>query len=121
MAVVGEPRDLPQPQLAAQEAHCLVVESVLDGAPVDLGVAHNEAPLVDATGLALAVGEDVEVGSEDPLEELWAPAAAVEHDSHAAFAHEGANLGENVGRKPMSWSRCSTRKRASSAPSLSAL
>ena len=90
VAIVGQSRDLPQPQLAFEEAHRLVVQSVLDRAAVELRAAEHEASLVDATGLALAIGEDVEAGGEELLEQLGAPAAAVEHDSDAALAYEAA-------------------------------
>jgi hypothetical protein len=45
----------------------------------------------------LAVGEDVEVGGEDPLEQLGAPASAVEDDGDAALADERTHFGEDLG------------------------
>src|ERR1035438_8312137 len=53
MAVVAQACDLPQAQLALEEADRLVMQVVAHPAPIELGAAVDEAPLVDETALPL--------------------------------------------------------------------
>src|SRR5215831_14898916 len=84
MAVVAQTRDLPQTQLAFEEAHRLVVQKIVYPAPVELGATPNEPPLVDATAFALAIGQHVETVVDHRGEQFWAPATAVEDDGPGA-------------------------------------
>jgi hypothetical protein len=52
----------------------------------------------DAALWILAVGEDVETGGEDLLEQFRAPASAVEDDGDAALADERPYLSEDPGK-----------------------
>jgi hypothetical protein len=73
MSIVGQPRDLPQPQLPVEEADSLVVESVLDTLPVDSGRAQLETMCSYLTTLSLAVGQDAEPVLDHLLEKGGIP------------------------------------------------
>src|ERR1700730_15301388 len=88
MAVVAQARDLPQAQLAFEEAHGLVVQKIVDPAPVELGAPPDEPPLIDATAPALAIGQHVETVLDHRAEQLRAPAAAVEDDGDPLLADQ---------------------------------
>jgi hypothetical protein len=60
MAVVAQARDLPQTQLAFEEAHGLVVLTIVHPAPVEFGATLDEPPLIDATALALAIASSAQ-------------------------------------------------------------
>ena len=92
MSVVAQARDLPQPQLALEETHRLIMQVVTQPMAVELRSAAHEAPLMDATALALAIGEDVEPVLDHLVEQLGTPATAVEHDRHAPLADHAAYL-----------------------------
>ena len=97
MAVVAQAGDLAQAQLALEETHRLLMQVIAHPVPVELGAPAHEAPLVDTTALAFAVGEDVEALLDHSLEQLGAPAAAVEHDRHPPLADRAAHLCEQTG------------------------
>jgi hypothetical protein len=67
------------------------------GAVVGATLVGLEQTLRDAAQWALAVGQDVEAGVEDLLEQLRAPASAVEDDGDAALADEGTHFVEDLG------------------------
>src|ERR1017187_6482945 len=97
MAVVAQACDLPQAQLALEEADRLVVQIVAHPAPIELGAAVDEAPLVDETALALAIGEDVKAVLDHRVEQLRAPATAIEDDGRAPRADHSAHLSKQMG------------------------
>jgi len=70
MAGVAQTRDLPQAQLAFEEAHGLVVQKIVHPAPVELGTTPDEPPLIDVTAPALAIGQQVEAVLDHRVEQL---------------------------------------------------
>jgi hypothetical protein len=52
--------DLPQAQLPFQEACRLIMQTVTDPVPIELGAAASEASFTDQAALALAIGEEIE-------------------------------------------------------------
>ena len=94
MAVVAQARDLPQAQLAFEEAHGLVVQNIVNRAPVEHGATADEPALIDATAAALAIGEHVEVVLDHHGEQFRAPAAAVEDDGDPSLANHLPHLSE---------------------------
>ena len=75
----------------------MIVQPVLDRAAVELGATHDKPMRSNVAGLALAVRQEVEVGLQQLLEELGAPAPAVEHNGDPAFADELAHLVQDLG------------------------
>jgi hypothetical protein len=96
--IVTEARDLPQPQFPLEEPNGLIVQTVLNLAAIDLGASGDEAVDASAAALALAVGEDIEVGSQQLLEKLGAPAAPIEHDGGSTVPYQLAHLGQDFGQ-----------------------
>ena len=92
MAVVAQARNLPQAQLALEEADRLIMQVIAHPTPVEFGAAVHEAPLVDETALAFAIGQDIEALLDHGPEQLRAPAAAVEDDGRAPLADHPAHL-----------------------------
>jgi len=97
VAVVAQTRDLPQPQLAGEEAHRLVVQKIVHPTPVDPGTAPDEPPLVDATAVALAIGQQIEAVRDHRGEQLRAPTPTVEDDGDPPLAHQIADLAQQPG------------------------
>ncbi len=92
LAVVREARDLPQPELAAEEQDALVGQPVGHLAAVEHCRVILEARAGHVAEAPLAVGQDVEAVVDHLLEQFGAPAAAVEDDGDAAFADQLADL-----------------------------
>src|SRR5215475_4232592 len=97
MTAVAQARDLPQAQLALEEAHGLVVQQILNKAPVEIGATADEPPLVDATAMPFAIGQHVEAVLDHLGEQLRAPAAAVEDNGHSSLANNLADLAKQTG------------------------
>src|ERR1039457_5257227 len=96
MAGLAQACDLPQAQRALEEADRLIMQPIADPATVELGSAVDEAPLVDETALALAIGQDVEAVLDHRVEQLRAPATAVEDDGRAPGADNAAHLAQQI-------------------------
>src|SRR5271166_5720873 len=97
MAAVAQARDLPQAQPALEEAHGLVVQQILNKAPVELGATADEPLLIDATAPPLAIGQHIEAVLDHRREQFWAPSAAVEDDGDPLLADHFANLAKQTG------------------------
>jgi len=76
MAVVHQAGDLPQRQLALEQAHLLVGQDIGNGPSVATGAAGSEALAGDVGVTTLAISQQVEAGGQDLLEEFGAVAAA---------------------------------------------
>ena len=92
VTVVAQAGDLAQPQLALEEAHRLLMQVIAHPVSVEPGAATHESSLVDTPGLAGAIGKDVEALVDHLVEQLGAPAAAVEHDRYSPLADHAAHL-----------------------------
>src|SRR5215469_4784165 len=97
MAAVAQARDLPQTQSALEEAHGLIVQKIVHRAPVKLGATAEEPPLIDATAMALAIGEHVEAALDHRGEQFRAPATAVEDNGDSSLADYLPHLSEQTG------------------------
>src|SRR5262245_33943927 len=86
MAALAQACDLPQAQSALEEAHGPIVQKIVYPAPVELGATTNEPPLIDATAVALAIGQHIEAVLDHRREQLRAPAAAVEDNGDPPLA-----------------------------------
>jgi len=71
MAVVAQARNLPQAQLTFEQADGLIVQKIVNPAPVALSTTPDEAPLIDATAATLATGQHVEAILDHRGEQLW--------------------------------------------------
>jgi hypothetical protein len=98
LVAIGEPSDLAQAQLAAEESDALVGEPVGDAPAVKDGGVRLEASAREMAEVPLAVGEDVEAGGDERREQRGAPPAAVEDHGDAAFAHQPAHLVDELGQ-----------------------
>jgi hypothetical protein len=96
MAALAQARDLAQAQFPLKETYRLLMQVIAHPAPIELGSAAHEPPLVDTRALAFAIGEDVEAVLDHPVEQLGAPAAAVEHDRHAPLADHSAHFSKQT-------------------------
>lgn len=97
MAVVAQACDLPQAQLALEEADRLIMQVIAHPTPIKLGAAMHEAPRVDERALTLAIGEDVKAVLDHRVEQLRTPPAAVEDDGHTPLADHRAYLCQQIG------------------------
>src|SRR5262245_17302077 len=97
MAALAQARDLPQPQPALEEAHGPIVQKIVYPAPVELGTTTNEPPLIDATAVALAVGQHIEAVLDHRREQLRAPTAAVEDNGDPPLADHFPHLTQQTG------------------------
>src|SRR5215472_5219607 len=97
MAAVTQARDLPQTQPAFEEAHGLIMQKIVNRASVEHGATADEAPLIDATAMALAIGEYVEAVLDHRGEQFRAKAAAVEHNSDLSLANHPPHLAKQTG------------------------
>src|SRR5262245_34673673 len=97
MAAIAEACDLPQAQPALEEAHGPVVQKIVYPAPIQLGATTNEPPLIDATAVALAVGQHIEAVLDYRGEQLRAPAATVEDNGDPPLADHVAHLTQQTG------------------------
>src|SRR6516165_1302835 len=97
MAAVAQARDLPQAQLAFEEAHGLIVQKIVNRASVEHGATADEAPLIDATAPALAVGQHIEAAVDHRGEQFRAPATAVEDNGDSSLADDLPHLSEQTG------------------------
>src|SRR5215471_7665706 len=71
-------------QLMQQGSPLLIDTGVVR--PIQLGATADEPPLIDATAMALAVGQHIEAVPDHRREQLRAPAAAVEDNGDLSFA-----------------------------------
>src|ERR1700746_527595 len=97
MAAVAQARDLPQAQLAFEEAHGLIMQKIVNRASVEHGATADEAPLIDATAPALTIGEHVEAALDHRGEQFRAKATAVEDNSDASLADYLPHLTKQTG------------------------
>ncbi len=97
MAIFHLAGHLPQAHLALQQAHFPVREDVGENPSVPTSSMFAKAFSSDMRKAALAVGEQIEVGRPDLLEELGAIAAAIKHDCDAPLANQQADLLQDAG------------------------
>jgi hypothetical protein len=64
------------------------VQKIVHPASVEFGLTPDEPPLIDATAPALAIDQQVEAGLDHRVEQLRAPAAAVEDDGDPLLADQ---------------------------------
>jgi hypothetical protein len=65
------------------------VQKIIHPTPVELGTTPNEPPLMDATAPPGAIGQQVEALPDYRVEQLRAPAAAVEDDGEPRMVVPG--------------------------------
>jgi hypothetical protein len=92
MAALAQARDLPQTQPPLEEAYRLIVQKIVDQSPVEIGATADEPALIDATAMALAIGEHVEAALDHRGKQLRAPATAVEDNGDASLAYHFPHL-----------------------------
>ena len=97
MAALAQPRNLPQAQPALEEAHCLIVQKIVHPTAVELGATTDEPSLIDATAMALAIGQYIEAILDHRLKQLRAPAAAVEDDGDLSLTDHVAHFAQQPG------------------------
>jgi hypothetical protein len=74
------------------------VQKIVHPAPVELGATPDEPPLIDATAPALAIGQQVEAVLDHRVEQLRAPAAAVEDDGDPSLADQLPHFAKQPGQ-----------------------
>src|SRR6266478_9468708 len=97
MAIFHLAGHLPQAQLALQQSHFPVREDVGDNSSVPTSSMFAKAFSRDTGKATLAVGEQIEVGREDLLEELGAIAAAIKNYRDTPLAEQQAHLLQDAG------------------------
>src|SRR3974390_1296058 len=100
MAALAQARDLPQAQLAFEQAHGLVVQKIINPAPIELVATPDQAPLIDATTPAPAIGHQVEAALDYCGAQFRAPTAAVEDDGDPSLADQVPHFAEDPGQGP---------------------
>ncbi len=97
VAILGQPRYLPQVELPLQQPDLPIVQEVLDGPAIQRGCTDDKPLLRDGTDLALTVGQDIELVRNHLHKEFRAPSPAVEDNrDSSARAHQASNLLENL-------------------------
>ena len=86
MAAVAQARDLPQAQLAFEEAHRLIMQKIVNRATVEHGATADKSPFIDATAMAHAIGQYVEAVLDHRGEQFRAKASAVEGSGQGSQA-----------------------------------
>ena len=97
MAVVHQAGDLPQPQLALEQAHLLVGQNIGEGLAVAPGAAGSKTLSGDAGIAPFAIGQQIKIGSDDLLKEFGTVAAAIKNHGEPSLAHQRTYLGEYPG------------------------
>src|SRR5262249_41426860 len=122
MAAVAQARDLSQAQPALEKAHRLIVQKILHQSPVELGAAPDEPPLIDATAVPLAIGEQVEAAPASSAPNCSAQCCAARQVSRrrSVFTSGARSSPRSLPNAAGSFSlRCSGRLMRSSAMSRS--
>jgi hypothetical protein len=97
MTAVAQARDLPQAQLAFEEAHRLIMQKIVNRASVEHGATADKSPFIDATAMALAIGQYVEAVLDHCGEQFRAKAAAVEDNSDLSLANRSPHFAKQTG------------------------
>ena len=97
MTAVAQAGNLPQAQLAFEQAHGLIMQKIVNRTSVEHGATADEAPLIDATAPALAIGQYVEAVLDHRSEQFRAPAAAVEDNGDLSLANHLPHLAKQPG------------------------
>jgi hypothetical protein len=100
MAAVAQAGDLPQAQLAFEETHGLIMQKIVNRASVEHGATADEAPLIDATAPALAIGQHIEAVLDHRCEQFRAPATAIEDNGDPPLPDHLPNLAKQTGHSP---------------------
>ena len=96
MAAGAQPAHLAHAKAGAH-AHRALGQLVGELAPIDAGLHAAKHPRGPRRVAALAIAEHIKALLGQLLEELRAPALAIEHDGHAPLAHQRAHLGQDLG------------------------